>query len=105
MKTEVIGEDDMTISQVIIRINCLALQMWERSEKKTHSMAKYGANPNFMVADAFFSSTKNVCWQVSLPPSRSSYCSSASSHGLMILGHFLNFELCTWQWLFPDRKL
>lgn len=79
----------VTIAQVAIRINYLALQTWERSEWKAHSMAKYGANPNFPISDAFFSSTKNVCWQVSLPPSRSGYCSAASSHGVMILGHFL----------------
>lgn len=48
--------------------------------------------PNFTIADAFCSSTKNVCWQVSLPPSQSGYCSVASSHVAMVLGHFLKFE-------------
>lgn len=33
----------MTISEMIIRINSLALKTLERSELKTGSMAKYGA--------------------------------------------------------------
>lgn len=36
--------------------------------------------PNFTIADAFFSSTKNVNWQVSLSLSQSGYCPVASSH-------------------------
>lgn len=49
--------------------------------------------PSFTIADAFFSSTKNVCWQVSLWPSQHAYCCEAPSHVVMILGHFLKFEI------------
>lgn len=34
----------VTISEIIIRINYLALKKLARSELKTESMAKYGAN-------------------------------------------------------------
>ena len=49
--------------------------------------------PSFTFADAFFSSAKNVRWQISLWPLQHGYCSVASSNAVMILGHFLKFEI------------
>lgn len=65
----------MIVSETIIRIDYLAPKMLERRLDPWLNMVP---TPRFTRADAFFSSTKNVHWQVFLWPSQRSYGGVAS---------------------------
>lgn len=94
----------VTIFEMIIRSNSLALKKLERSELKTGSMAKYGAKHLILQLSVnFFSSTKNVLWHVSLPPSQDGHrCALHMLWEFWVI--FSSLELWMWPWLFPDRK-
>lgn len=70
----------VTISEVIIRINSLALKSGREVDWRLNLWLNMAPTPDFTIADAFFSSAKNVSWQVSLSLSQSGYCSVASSY-------------------------
>ena len=102
----------VTVSEMMIRIKCLALEKLERRELKIRSMAKYGANTKFYSCWCIFLISKECTLADFSLALAHGYCSAASSHAVMILGHFLKFEIVDvamavsrWKIVEPWREL